>query len=138
TLATIPLLRSAIATTAYRLSVLTGRFPEALSSQLLTPAPLPELPELDAIGTPEELLRRRPDIRVAERSLAASTARIGVAVADLFPKVTFLGRAGYVASSLGNLGSSGSESYAFGPQISWAAFDLGRVRARIQIANAQT
>ena len=112
--------------------------PEALADQLLTPAPLPPLPALDAIGSPEALLRRRPDIRVAERSLAASTARIGVEVADLFPKVTFFGRAGYVASSIGDLGSGGSESYAFGPQISWAAFDLGRVRARIEVANAQT
>jgi outer membrane protein, multidrug efflux system len=138
TLASIPPLRTRIATTAYRLSVLTGRLPDALTAELMKPTPLPKLPQLDAIGSPEDLLRRRPDIRVAERSLAASTARVGVAVADLFPKVTFFGRAGYVASSIGKLGSSGSESYAFGPQISWAAFDLGRVRARIAVANAQT
>lgn len=138
TLASIPPLLASIATTAYRLSVLTGRMPDALATELQTPAPLPSLPTLDAIGTPEALLRRRPDIRVAERSLAASTARIGVAVADLFPKVTFLGRAGYEASNVNSLGSSGSATYLFGPQISWAAFDLGRVRARIEIANAQT
>jgi multidrug efflux system outer membrane protein len=138
TLATIPLLRTRISATAYRLSVLTGRLPEALADQLLKPMALPPLPTLDAIGSPEALLRRRPDIRVAERTLAASTARIGVEVADLFPKVTFFGRAGYVASSIGDLGDGGSQSYAFGPQISWAAFDLGRVRARIEVANAQT
>src|SRR4029453_16806533 len=67
TLATIPPLLASIATTAYRLSVLTGRMPGALGTELQTAAPLPSLPTLDAIGTPEALLRRRPDIRVAER-----------------------------------------------------------------------
>ena len=88
TLASIPPLQASIATTIYRLSVLTGSLPDALSAKLTSPQPLPALPQLNAIGSPDALLRRRPDIRVAERSLAASTARIGVAVGDLFPKVT--------------------------------------------------
>jgi multidrug efflux system outer membrane protein len=95
------------------------------------------LPQLTAIGTPEALLRRRPDIRVAERQLASATARIGIAVGDLFPRVSFIGSAGYNAGSTSNLGNADSDTYSFGPTISWAALDLGRVRSRIGIANAQ-
>jgi outer membrane protein, multidrug efflux system len=138
TLASIPLLESSIATTIYRISVLTGRVPTALTAELQNPQPLNALPALNSIGDPATLLRRRPDIRVAERSLAASTARIGVAMGDLFPKVTFTGAIGYNASTFGGLGKSGSDTYSIGPAISWAAFDLGRVSARIKIARAQT
>lgn len=138
TLASIPPLQTSIATTIYRLSVLTGRMPQELSATLSTPQPLPALPQLNAIGSPETLLRRRPDIRVAERTLAASTARIGVAVGDLFPKVTFIGSAGYNAANFGELGNAGTDTFILGPRISWAALDLGRVRSRIHIAEAQT
>jgi len=138
TLASIPLLDSSIATTIYRLSVLTGRLPDALTTELQAPEPLRELPSLNAVGDPATLLRRRPDIRVAERSLAASTARIGVAIGDLFPKVTFTGSVGYNAGSFSGIGKTGSDTYTVGPGISWAAFDLGRVTARIKIAHAQT
>ncbi len=87
---------------------------------------------------PATLLRRRPDIRVAERQLAANTALVGVAVGDLFPKVTFNGDFTYVAGQAGNLGDSSSRSYLIGPGISWAAFDIGRVRAQIAGARART
>src|SRR3569833_1350632 len=137
TRASIPLLESSIATTIYRLSVLTGRVPDALTSELQIAEPLSPLPALNSIGDPAALLRRRPDIRVAERTLAASTARIGVAMGDLFPKVTFTGSIGYNAATFGGLGKSGSDTYSIGPAISWAAFDLGRVSARIKIARAQ-
>lgn len=138
TLASIPPLQASIATTTYRLSVLTGRMPAALSSELLAPQPMPALPRLTAIGTPDALLRRRPDIRVAERALAASTARIGVAAGNLFPRVTFIGSAGYNGGSVSELGDPGTDRFTFGPRISWAALDLGRVRARIGVAEAQT
>jgi outer membrane protein, multidrug efflux system len=138
TLASIPPLRASIASTIYRLSVLTGQMPTALTAELDPIQPLPALPSLNAIGTPEALLRRRPDIRVAERQLASATARIGVAVGDLFPRVTFIGSIGYNAGNSNAIGNAGSENDVFGPSISWAALDLGRVRSRIQIANAQT
>jgi multidrug efflux system outer membrane protein len=138
TLATIPPLQSSIATTIYRLSVLTGRLPDALSEQLSPVRTSPTLPGLNSIGSPEALLRRRPDIRVAEQNLAASTARVGVAVADLFPRVTFVGSVGYSAAHLSDVGKSSAETYNIGPSISWAAFDLGRVQARISAARAQT
>jgi multidrug efflux system outer membrane protein len=91
-----------------------------------------------ALGRPEDLLRRRPDIRVTERNLAAATANVGVATADLFPRVTLAGSVALQATSLSGLGGSGSDAFAVGPGIFWAAFDLGRVRARIRAADART
>ncbi|HEY2683877.1 MAG TPA: efflux transporter outer membrane subunit [Steroidobacteraceae bacterium] len=138
TLATIPTLESTLATTLYRVSVLTGRQPTALNERLGAIAASPPLPKMVAVGTPEELLRRRPDIRVAERHLAAATARVGVAMGDLFPKVTLIGEAGYEAPVFGQFGESPARFFSFGPSITWAALDLGRVRARIGSAKAQT
>jgi len=132
TLATIPDLEAAVTRSMFRLGVLTGQAPEALLPQLSAARPLPTLPVAHDIGTPELLLRRRPDIRVAERNLAAATAQIGIAVGDLFPRITFLGRWGFDAVSSSDLGNAGTESFSFGPSISWAAFDLGRVRQKIQ------
>ena len=99
---------------------------------------MPALPAFNAVGTPERLLRRRPDIRVAERRLAGATARVGVAMGDLFPKVTLTGQVGYWAPTFGEFGQSQSRFYSVGPSISWAAFDMGRVLARIGEARAQT
>lgn len=138
TLATIPDLESAVTRGMLRLGVLTGQAPEALLPQLSAARPLPTLPVAHDIGTPELLLRRRPDIRVAERNLAAATAQIGVAVGDLFPRVTFLGRWGFDAVNSSDLGNAGTQTYSFGPSISWAAFDLGRVRQRINQREAAT
>jgi len=137
TRATIPTLKAAIQQTIHRLSVLCGQKPDALMAKLSPSAALPSVPELIAIGKPEELLRRRPDIRLAERELAATTARIGVATADLFPRVTFVGNISLEAMTLSGLGASGSEAYSVGPRISWAALDLGRVYARIKAADAR-
>ena len=137
TLASIPTLEALIATTMYRISVLTGRQPGALNERL-TPQPAPDLPLLSSIGTPEVLLRRRPDVRIAERRLAGATARVGVAVGDLFPKVTLTGDFGYLAPTFGDLGQGEAKFFSVGPGISWAAFDLGRVRARISTARAET
>ncbi len=138
TRASIPALEASIATTIYRLSVLTGRQPTALSAQLAASGAMPTSPALTSIGTPEQLLRRRPDVRIAERQLAGATARIGVAVGDLFPKVTLTGSFGYLAPTFGAIGEGENRFYSVGPSISWAAFDLGRVRARIGAARAET
>ena len=132
TLATIPDFEAAVARSILRLGVLTGNSPEKLLEQLSSTRPLPALPATQPIGTPEALLRRRPDIRIAEHELAAATARIGVAVGDLFPRISLVGSWGFDAVNSGDLGNASSESYAFGPSIRWAAFDLGRVRQRIK------
>lgn len=137
TKAGIPRLESAISQAIHRLSVLTGQMPGALTETLTQTAPLPKAPDNIQIGSPEQLLRRRPDIRIAERSLAAATARIGVATADLFPRVTFVGSISLEASTLSGIVAPGSETYSVGPKISWAAFDLGRVYARIKAADAR-
>jgi multidrug efflux system outer membrane protein len=138
TLASIPPLETTIIRTVHRLGVLIGQPPTTLVEALSAPLPLPGLPILVALGTPDDLLRRRPDIRVAERSLAAATARVGVVTADLFPRVTVLGSVGVEAGSLRGFGQGGIETFALGPRVFWAAFDLGRVRARIRAADART
>lgn len=138
TLATIAPLEAAIARSIHRLSVLTGREPTALTRTLSMARDLPPLPQVIAVGNPADLLRRRPDIRASERALAADTARIGVAVADLFPHVTFIGGIGYAAANSGSLGDAGTGTRLIAPGISWAAFDLGRVRSRIAGARART
>jgi outer membrane protein, multidrug efflux system len=137
TLATIPQLEGAIARAIHRLGVLTGQAPTALTAELSKASPLPKLPAELNLGTPEELLRRRPDVQAAERSLAAFTARVGIVTADLFPRVTFNGRVALEATTLSGLGSAGAETWSFGPRISWAGLDLGHVRARIRAAGAR-
>ena len=93
------------------------------------------------IGDTSELLRRRPDVRAAEQQLAAATARVGVATADLFPRVSVTGFVGFLSGDVGHLvgTSSGSDSRAWSvtPSVSWAAFDFGSVRARLRASNAQ-
>jgi len=138
TLSTIPPLEAAIQKTIYRIAVLIGQQPAALASELSAPEPLPSGMPGIALGDPATLLRRRPDIRAAERSLAAATARIGIATADLFPRVTFTGSVGLQAETFAGLGKSGADTWNFGPRITWAALDLGRVHARIKAADART
>ncbi|MGC8829975.1 MAG: multidrug efflux RND transporter permease subunit [Verrucomicrobiia bacterium] len=135
--ALIPAYETRIKLAIHRLGVLTGQQPTALESQLLAQRKLPAAPEKIYIGKPDELLRRRPDIRAAERALAAATARIGVATADLFPRVTFIGSIGLEAKTLSGWGEAGADTYSFGPRISWAALDIGRVKARIKAADAR-
>jgi outer membrane protein, multidrug efflux system len=137
TLATIGPLEAAVTRDIHRLSVLTGREPDALTALLAPPRGLPPLPELTAVGDPAGLLRRRPDIASAERQLAANNALVGVAIGDLFPKVTFNGSFGYSAAQLSALGDSASRGFVIGPAISWAAFDLGRVRAQVAGSRAR-
>jgi multidrug efflux system outer membrane protein len=137
TLSTIDPLEAAVSRSIHRLSVLTGREPNALTTLLAPVQQLPPLPKTLSVGDPGVMLRQRPDIRVAERQLAASNALVGVAVGDYFPKVTFTGSFGYDATTLNGLGTSASRAYSIGPGISWAAFDLGRVHARVAEAKAR-
>ena len=137
TLATLPLLNADVENSIHRLSVLIGQQPIALRTALLPNSALPQLPRLVQIGNPKDLLRRRPDIGAAERRLAAATATIGVATADWFPRVSFIGEIGFAASSGDRIGDAATQTYAFGPSIQWAALDLGRVQARIRQAEAR-
>lgn len=137
TLATIAPLEAEIARERRRLAVLTGRAPDALGALLAAPRAFPRIPEAAPSGDPALILRQRPDLMRAERDLAAATARIGVATADLFPRVRFVGAFGASSSTLASYGSDASIDYGFGPTIQWAAFDLGRVRAEIRRTEAQ-
>lgn len=137
TLALLPPIETDVARAKNRLAVLLGEQPTGFVLTAGEASPRDVLPKLVAIGRPEDLLRRRPDIRRAERRLAASTARIGVETADLFPRVTFSGNIGPQAPTVAGLFKSGAMQYTFGPSITWAAFDLGRVAARIRAADAR-
>lgn len=137
TLATIAPFDAAIARERRRLAVLTGRAPDALNTLLGAPATLPQIPETAPSGDPALLLKQRPDVMRAERDLAAANARIGIAAADLFPRVRFVGAFGASSSTLAGYGSQPSVDFGFGPTIEWAAFDLGRVRAQIRRSEAQ-
>jgi multidrug efflux system outer membrane protein len=133
--ASIPPLVAAEAAAAHRLAVLLGLAPGDLADDLEPREVAPQLTTL-AIDSPEALLRRRPDIRAAERALAAATARIGVAKADLFPRLTLSGFIGFIAGDADELGESSSRAWTLSPVLSWAGLD-GGVRARIVAAEAR-
>jgi multidrug efflux system outer membrane protein len=136
TLSSIPPLEADVDVAIARLSVLTGRAPSALRDRLVTPEPLPTLPDITSIGAPADLLRRRPDIRAAERALAGASARIGVATADLFPTVSIGGSASTTALTAGSFLTAPSIAFAIGPQLIWNFLDWPRIRARIAQADA--
>lgn len=133
--ASIPLLQAEQARARHRIATLLGQRPDALSIDL-SPKPLPAIAKALPIGDPGELLQRRPDVRAAERQLAAATADIGVATADLFPRVSLTGFLGFTAGRGSQIGSAAAQAWSLAPSINWAAFDLGSVRARIRGANA--
>ena len=124
-------LQSAIAAAQRRVAVLLGEFPEALRGELDRPGPLPALPPGVAPGLPAALLRRRPDIRNAERQLAAITARAGVATADLFPRVVFVSGAGFEGQGLGITPVINKNIYSIGPALYWPFLDFGRLEALV-------
>ena len=132
----IPALQAQIAVAQHRLAVLTGQVPEALIAALDAPAALPQLPETIAPGTPAELLRRRPDVAAAEARLHAATARVGVATADLFPRLSLGGLLGSSALGAGALFEAGSASRSVFLGVDWSFLDVGRVRARIAASEA--
>ncbi|HAF90288.1 MAG TPA: RND transporter, partial [Pseudomonas sp.] len=129
--ATLPQLQAQQARARNRIATLLGQRADGLSVDL-SPRELPAIAKALPIGDPGELLRRRPDIRAAERQLAAATANVGVATADLFPRVSLSGFLGFIAGRGSQLGSSAAEAWSVAPGISWAAFDLGSVRARLR------
>jgi multidrug efflux system outer membrane protein len=137
TLASVPPLEAAVAQARHRIEVLTGRRPGQLTDQLGPVAPLPALPATLGMDDPLALLRRRPDLRVAERQLAATSARIGVAVADFVPRITLNGSIGLQALEFGALDDPGNDFRRFGPALSWAFLDIGRVRERVRAAGAR-
>jgi outer membrane protein, multidrug efflux system len=143
TQARVPELESELAQTVHRIGVLLGREPDALQAKLSDMAPIPGIADPDAIAVripaalPSDLLRRRPDIRAAEREIAAATARVGVATADLYPKFSITGTAGLESISPGNFFFGTSRMWQVGPTMTWPIFEAGRIRAYIEVRNAQ-
>jgi multidrug efflux system outer membrane protein len=134
--ATIPSLVAAEAIAANRLAVLLGERPGALAAELEYVEIAPHLTTL-AVDSPAALLQRRPDIRAAERSLAAATARIGVAKADLFPRLTLSGFIGFIAGDADELGESTSRAWSLSPVLSWVGLERGTY-ANVLVAEART
>lgn len=129
--ATLPQLEAQARAQIHALGVLTGDTPDALSTELTPPAMLPPAPPTVPVGLPSDLLRRRPDIRAAERRLAAATADIGVATADLYPKFNLMGMAELISTSLATLFSTNSIQTVANPVVTLPLFDGGRRRATL-------
>ena len=136
--AEIPTLESDLEASVHRIEVLLGQQPGSLRAELIGSAPpIPTSPPIVPVGLPSDLLRRRPDIRVAERQLAAATANIGVATADLFPKFSLTGNAGWQSISASDWFSAGSRYWSLGPTVQWRIFDANRIRNNIKVMNAR-
>jgi NodT family efflux transporter outer membrane factor (OMF) lipoprotein len=120
----------------YALSILLALPPTALEGELSAAAKIPDPPGVVPVGLPAELLRRRPDIRRAERQLAAATAQIGVATADLYPKFSLGGNLSVGGNNFPALGNWANRSWSVGPNASWTLFDAGAIRSNIDVQNS--
>lgn len=136
--ATVPALRTGLDSAMNALDVMLGTPPGTHRRQLALPAAIPQAPQLTSTGTPADLLRRRPDVIVAERNLAASNARIGVAMSEYYPKFTLSALLGSATSVSGdNLFSDGASQAAGVLGLRWRLFDFGRINAQIDQAKGR-
>jgi NodT family efflux transporter outer membrane factor (OMF) lipoprotein len=137
TKAVVPTLLSGIDISIHRLSILLGEEPGALRRELENASPIPAAAPDVEIGLPSDLLKRRPDIRRSEAQLAAATARIGEAKADLFPHFVLTGAAGRQASQLHDVTLGAGNFFSVGPGISLPLFTGGRIRSNIAVQDAR-
>jgi len=137
TLAAIPVVESRIAADQNRIATLLGRAPGTLPADWLAGGTLPTLPDTVRIGSPEQLVRRRPDVLGAERQLAAQSLFVGAAQADYLPRLSLAASAGYSATTFDSLSRRGTSRIVAGPVLTWPLLDLGRVKARVDVAHAQ-
>ena len=131
-------LQAQVSAGQYTLATLLGRFPEDLVAELTPVNMIPGTPELAPAGLPLQLLRQRPDIRQAERELAAASARIGVATADLFPDVAVTAAIGFQRQGLGTDPAVGQHIWSAGPAVLWPLLDFGTLDAQVDIADLRT
>jgi len=132
----IPLLEIQEKGLIHQLGILLGESPEALSAELIVAGPIPAAPRRVPIGLPSQLLRRRPDVREVERQLAAATAQIGVAEADLYPQVTLTGDFGVGAEDFGRMFNWSNRYVGVGPSVRWQLLEGGRILANIDAHKA--
>src|SRR5918997_1607979 len=137
TLAAIPQLEARGRQAQYQIGTLGGRPPAAVAAELDAAAPLPALPAVVVVETPDSVVRRRPDVSAAERQLAVERALVGAAKADYLPTISVGGSAGYSSGTFSGIGDRGTFRYAVGPIISWPALNLGRVKARVDVTRAR-
>ncbi len=135
--ATVPQAEADLVREEQRLAVLTAWPIGTLRSNISPTASIPELPAIVASGTPEDWLKRRPDVRAAERELAASYSDVGDEIAEYFPKVTLLGAFGWTSQTLDLIGEPDTERWFYGPSITWSFLDFGRIRQRVKAAEAR-
>jgi len=133
----LPTFESGLIAAENRLAVLVGVAPGELEDDLMSPQPIPVPPPAVAIGIPAEVLRRRPDIRQAERNLAAQTARIGIATAELYPRFSLAGSIGLESLDAGDWLDWDSRTWLIGPFVSWRLFDGGAIRRSIEVQDAR-
>jgi len=133
----VPALEAGLQTAVHHLGVLLGQDPGSLRQELAARAPIPAAPPEVPAGLPADLVRRRPDIRVAERRLAEATARVGVARADLYPRFSLTGSFGWESAQGAGLFTPASTAWSWGPAFRWPVFDAGRVRAGIRVQDAR-
>jgi multidrug efflux system outer membrane protein len=136
TAAQIPLLESLAQQTIYSLSILTDQAPAALDPDLSPAGAIPGAAPIVPVGVPSELLRRRPDIRLAEAQIHAATARIGVAAAEMFPKFTIVGSIGGQSAEVGSLFDASGRFWTVGPSALWHLFESGRLQASVEVQKA--
>lgn len=133
----VPTLEFGLRAAENRLAVLLGLAPGELAAELAETQPIPVPPAEVAIGVPADLLRRRPDVRRAERDLAAETARIGVAQGDLYPRFALSGNLGFESGDVSDLFEGDSQVFGVGPSLRWNVFDAGRLRRRVDAQDAR-
>ena len=136
TRATLPPLEITLKQTIHGLATLLGKAPENFEDEFAQAAPIPLSTQEIPLGLPSDLLRRRPDIRQAERLLAAATANVGAAIADLFPRFSLLGNYGFQSNGYGRWIQAQSRSWAIGPSMDWPIFHFGRIRENIKAQNS--
>ncbi|MGH8220657.1 MAG: efflux transporter outer membrane subunit [Steroidobacteraceae bacterium] len=135
--AQLPALETGFAQSVHHLSVLLGENPGAMLENMSQATRIPLTPPVVPVGLPADLLRRRPDVQRAERELAASTAEIGVAEADLFPKISLTGALGVTSTSTSNLLEYASRYWSAGPTVQWKLFEGGSLRANVRVQKAR-
>jgi multidrug efflux system outer membrane protein len=134
--AQLPQSRAAIARAEQRLAVLTAVPVDELRARLAPERGLPVMPAMVAVGTPDEWIRRRPDVFAAERRLAESVSVVGVEAAEFYPRLSLIGDFGWTGSERSDLGSSDAERWSIGPFLSWRILDFGRIRQRVLAAES--
>jgi multidrug efflux system outer membrane protein len=137
TQSSIPTLRSNISQEIHAIAVLLGENPAALDTELSTAASIPAGPNEIPVGLPSELLRRRPDIREAERNVQAAAARVGVQTSKLFPSISLSGEYGGQSGEIGNLVNAAARFYSVGPTIQWGLLNYPALKSNIRAYQAK-